>query len=114
MLNKWFEITEFGNSKCPKTKTEETYNLIGDIEIEINFKIFINNLNATATFKLYNNERNIGMYVYENRIVFEKNVRGFDINYKYTVHALIEAQWFHSSRVIISGNGLSFIFNGSH
>uniref|UniRef100_A0A915NNQ1 Galectin domain-containing protein n=1 Tax=Meloidogyne floridensis TaxID=298350 RepID=A0A915NNQ1_9BILA len=62
MLNKWFEVTEFGNSKCPKTKTEEAYNLIGNIEIEINFKIFINNLNATATFKLYNNERSIGMY----------------------------------------------------
>uniref|UniRef100_A0A915P5R0 Galectin domain-containing protein n=1 Tax=Meloidogyne floridensis TaxID=298350 RepID=A0A915P5R0_9BILA len=62
MLNKWFEITEFGNSKCPKTRTEETYNLIGNIEIEINFKIFINNVNATATFKLYNNERSIGMY----------------------------------------------------
>nr|CAD2182728.1 unnamed protein product [Meloidogyne enterolobii] len=57
----------------PQTRTEETYNLIGNIEIEINFKIFINNLNATATFKLYNNERNIGIYVYEDRIVFEKN-----------------------------------------
>ncbi|CAK5104260.1 unnamed protein product [Meloidogyne enterolobii] len=73
MLNRWFEITEFGNSKCPKTRTEETYNLIGNIEIEINFKIFINNLNATATFKLNNNERNIGIYVYENKIIFEKN-----------------------------------------
>ncbi|CAK5057062.1 unnamed protein product [Meloidogyne enterolobii] len=73
MLKEWFEVTEFGNAKCPKTKTEETYNLIGNINIEINFKIFVNNVNATATFQLYNKERSIGINLYEDRIDFEEN-----------------------------------------
>ncbi|KAL7080072.1 hypothetical protein ACQ4LE_000615 [Meloidogyne hapla] len=72
-IKKWYDFTEFGNKRCSITKANETYNLIGKFNIEINFKIFVNNMNATAEFHLHKNKKCIRMYVYADKIDFVKS-----------------------------------------
>uniref|UniRef100_A0A1I8B941 Uncharacterized protein n=1 Tax=Meloidogyne hapla TaxID=6305 RepID=A0A1I8B941_MELHA len=74
IIKKWYDVTKFGNKKCSITKANETYNLIGKFNIEINFKIFVNNMNATAEFHLHRNKKCIRMYVYADKIDFVKSV----------------------------------------
>uniref|UniRef100_A0A1I8AZ77 Col_cuticle_N domain-containing protein n=1 Tax=Meloidogyne hapla TaxID=6305 RepID=A0A1I8AZ77_MELHA len=73
-IKKWYEVTEFGNKRCSITKANRTYNLLGKFNIEINFKIFVNNMNATAEFHLHKNKKCVTMYVYGDKIDFAKSV----------------------------------------